>query len=146
VAATGSTIHNTVAALHIVTARLPTGLAVQRVVTRSRIAKIRRGNKSVVRVAIWLATEMGPEVATEAELEQATGAEPGQAIAPAAVMGLGATDLAVGEIVWEAVTFHGAEEGTAMPSEAAPVAMTDPVLEAAAAAAPRVREAAGEAV
>jgi len=61
-------------------------------------------------------------------------------------MGLGAIDLAVGEIVWEAVTSHGAEEGTAMLSEAAPVAMTDPVPEAAAAAAPRVREAAGEAV
>ena len=60
-------------------------------------------------------------------------------------MGLGATEVAVGEIVWEAVTFPAAEEGTAMLSEAAPVATMDPVLEAAAAAAPPVREAAGEA-
>jgi hypothetical protein len=60
-------------------------------------------------------------------------------------MGLEATEVAAGEIVWAAATFPAAEEGTAMRSGAAPVAMTGPVLEAAAAAAPRVREAEEEA-
>ena len=146
VAATGSTIRNIVAEPHIAIRRPRTGLALRRAATRCLIAKTRLGNKSVVRAATWQATEMGPEPATEAELEQATGAEPEGTIEPAAAMGLGAaTDLAVGEIVSAVVTFHAAEEGTGMLSEAAPVAMTDPVREAAAAAARRVYEAAGEA-
>ena len=68
-AAAGSTIRNTAAARHIVTAPRPTGLAVPRAATRSRIARIRLGNRSVARAATWPATEMAPELATEAVLE-----------------------------------------------------------------------------
>jgi len=52
-----------------VTAPLPTDLAARRAAIRSLIAKTRLGSRSVARAAIWLATEMAPELATEAVLE-----------------------------------------------------------------------------
>jgi hypothetical protein len=103
-----------------------------------RIAKIRLGNRSVAKAAMWGTIEAVPESATELEPEQAT--------EPAAAMGLGRTDLAVAEETeWAVVMFPAAVEGTAMLSEAGRGATTDPVRGRAAAAAHRVREVAAEA-
>lgn len=66
-ATAGSTIRNTAAGPRIATKRLQTDSEVLHAATRSLIAKTRLGNKSVVRAAIWLATEMEGEQATEAE-------------------------------------------------------------------------------
>lgn len=60
-------------------------------------------------------------------------------------MELGATDLAAEQTVQAAVTFPVVGEGIGMLSEGDRGVTTDRVPEAAAAAAPRVREAAGEA-
>ena len=60
-------------------------------------------------------------------------------------MGLGRTDLAVGEIALATVTFPAVEEETAMLSGAARRATTGPVHVPEAAAGRRVRGVAGEA-
>ncbi|HET7441302.1 MAG TPA: hypothetical protein VFJ47_08375, partial [Terriglobales bacterium] len=134
----GSIIRNTAGELPIATARLQTGSAGRRGVTRSLIAKTKLGNKSAARAATWAAIEVVPESATEPEPEQATGL--------AEAMGLGLTDLAVAEETGLAVvTFRAAVGETAMLSEAGREAMTGPMRAPAAAAAHRVREVAGEA-
>jgi hypothetical protein len=91
------------------------------------------------RAATWVAIEVAPESATELEPEQATEL--------AAAMELGLTEVVAAEVtVLAAVTFPAVEEETAMLSGAARRATTGPVLVPAAAAAHRVREAAGEVV